>query len=422
MSDIAIVIEEHKQIDIDNGSEHINTLARLLDGDNYNPKNPHDCMGLDWGNRSRTSIKASYFVGVKWIEEGKSAICVKPKIENVDFLSMFMRCFDNECSDVASKLGDIYHISFNEKPIVVDHHLFELTPMLIVHFLKLLERIVKKGIKRDYTQIEENLTAKIKGKVKYGKTILCNHSIGRNERVICNYQHFTEDCIENRILKKVLRFVEKYLMLNHLTSDKELKHIASNCMKAFANVSDSISTQSIKQFRLSPMYKEYNEALKVAKMILQRFGYAYDKINENIDALLPPFWIDMSLLFELYVYSLLKSTYHHQIAYHIGTYGNEVDFVKYDENLIIDTKYSLCWEERVNHDNVRQLSGYARNVSLREKIMKVGNDETTILPCLIIYPDMTIGKPMEQPSILLNAIGIDSYLKFNKLPIALPIK
>ena len=99
-----------------------------------------------------------------------------------------------------------------------------------------------------------------------------------------------------------------------------------------------------------------------------------------------------------------------------------VDFVKYDENLIIDTKYSLCWEERVNHDNVRQLSGYARNVSLREKIMKVGNDETTILPCLIIYPDMTIGKPMEQPSILLNAIGIDSYLKFNKLPIALQIK
>ena len=55
----------------------------------------------------------------------------------------------------------------------------------------------------------------------------------------------------------------------------------------------------------------------------------------------------MSLLFELYVYGLLKEAYNNNITHQLRTYGNAVDFIKYDEKLIIDTKYIPSWEEKV---------------------------------------------------------------------------
>ena len=105
---------------------------------------------------------------------------------------------------------------------------------------------------------------------------------------------------------------------------------------------------------------------------------------------MPPFWINMPLLFELYVLQLLKRKYGDVIAYHITSRGNEIDYGKRDEKIIIDAKYIPAWSTSVDHDNVRQLSGYARNISIRYKL--IGQiDTTTILPCIIIYPDIDNG-------------------------------
>ena len=84
-----------------------------------------------------------------------------------------------------------------------------------------------------------------------------------------------------------------------------------------------------------------------------------------------PFWIDMSKLFELYVYSLLKDEYGKTILYQKqGTYG-QPDFLEVDKRLIIDTKYKEYYKEdwsdlsQSEKDNIakdiRQLSGYARD-------------------------------------------------------------
>lgn len=131
----------------------------------------------------------------------------------------------------------------------------------------------------------------------------------------------------------------------------------------------------------------------------------------------------MSLLFELYVYALLKKAYGHQIHHHLSTYGNEIDFVKFDEELIIDTKYIPQWEDKAHHDNVRQLSGYARSMSLREKILKRDSDDTTIINCLVIYPNKKGRMQFNKSENLINGkTPIDTYLKFHKLPIQLPQK
>ena len=424
MSNNILPIKEQKTRLLDLNSKERTDLLSLLSMDNYDPSKPNQLLGLDWSNRSQTELQAKYFIGLKWIKESESAIYVEPKIKNLDFMSMFMHCFNNDCRDVANKLGKIYSIDFDQKPIKVNSECIELTPILIVHFLMLTKSIVQRGLKCNYIQREENLCSKIKGKILINQTIKRNYSSGRMDRTGCQYQDYSINCIENKVLKKTLLFVSKFIDTNpEISCSCKLKQIATYCLGAMTSVGEEIPLQQLKQFNVNPLYKEYAEALKVAKLILRRFSYNIELVKKDVDRTLPPFWIDMSLLFELYVYSLLKKSHTDKIDHHLSTYGNEIDFVKYDEKLIIDTKYIPRWEDTIHHDNVRQLSGYARNTALRKRILNKDKDDTTILDCLIIYPGESGCLQFCSNENLINSkTCIDTYLKFHKLAIKLPTK
>lgn len=367
------------------------------------------------------AFQTNYYIGLDWIVEGKTAIMVEPKIKGLDYLRMFMECFDCDNIEAKEKLKDIYHIDFNRGSINVESNTFELTPLLVVHFLKLMQSLVKRNLKRDYIQREENLNSKIKGKILFSKNIKQNIFKGRNDRYYCRYQDYSDDCIENRILKKTLMFVRKYLSNKTDISCKaiDLNNICNSCLAVFELVSDDLSIQQIKQFKVNPLFKEYAESLKVAKLILRRFSYSIDNATSEVDRNLPPFWINMPLLFEVYVLSLLQKEYGKEIDYHVSGYWDETDFVKYDEKMILDTKYKIKWQNSVCHEDVRQLSGYARNISLRRKIMRKEYDDSTILPCLIIYPNKN---GLEKGDILSQKEEIKEYINFYKAGIKLPLR
>jgi len=273
MSNNILTIQEQKTLPLEPKSKERSDLLALLNNDNYEPFNPNQLLGLDWNNRSQTTLKAKYFIGLKWVKEGESAIYVKPKIPNIDFMLMFMHCFDNECQDVTTKLEKIYNIDFDKEPIKVASDCIELTPMLIVHFLKLAQGIIQKGLKQNYTQREENLSNKIKGKVLLNQTIKHNYSLGRIDRTVCRYQDYSINCIENRVLKKTLLFVNRFITSNpNISCRQDLKQITAYCLGAMNTVNDEIPLQQIKQLKVNPIYKGYTEALKVAKLILRRFS------------------------------------------------------------------------------------------------------------------------------------------------------
>ncbi len=53
--------------------------------------------------------------------------------------------------------------------------------------------------------------------------------------------------------------------------------------------------------------------------------------------------------------------------------------------MIIDTKYKSCYaENKYNIDDIRQLSGYARDKGVL-KIMEIDNDNE-VVDCVVIYP------------------------------------
>jgi 5-methylcytosine-specific restriction endonuclease McrBC regulatory subunit McrC len=359
------------------------------------------------------NMLTSYFIGVDWLKVNEVVIKVNPKISNLDFMSMFLECLNTPY--LSKKLNDIYHIDLDSPQIEIDSVPFDITPMLIVHFLGVVRNLASKGLKKNYIRVEENLQSKVKGKIKFSNHFKSNIARGRYDKNYCNYQEYSANCLENQILKKTLLFAGSYI--NKYYPNKKTQTSYNFCMSAFDLISDDIDAIMIKRIRINPVYKEYAEALKLAKLILKRFAYSISETTNQEKKKTPPFWVDMSLLFELYVLGKLKESYGSQIQYQVnGKYGS-VDFIKKDEKIVIDTKYKLIYNNsKYDIDNIRQISAYARDKSIRKKI-NVLPDE--LLNCCVIYPNFDKPTDFINRSLLEEEIG--QFEKFWKIGIQLPI-
>ncbi|MCT4648462.1 MAG: McrC family protein [Carboxylicivirga sp.] len=363
-------------------------------------------VGLD------PNLCTSYFIGIDWLVENKYAIKVNPKIEGLDVMQMFQVCLHTPILNNA--LGNIYHIELDSPPIETNHNSFNITPMLLIHFLSVVKKIAANGLKRDYTIKDENLTSKIKGKIKFSKHFNHNISKGRYHKNYCNFQEYSINCLENQLLKKTLLFVASYF--NKYNYGAEILNSVNYCLSAFENVSYNVDAVLIKAVRINPTFKEYAEALKLAKMILKRFAYTMAETTSEDRLKTPPYWIDMSLLFEIYVYGKLREEFGSTIIYQAkGRYGN-ADFLKLDEKVVIDTKYKLLYNNpHYDIENVRQLSGYARDINIRKKLKTVNME---LLPCCIIYPKLEANSNFCNRHLLEEPIP--QFEKFWKIGISLP--
>ncbi|HOS37359.1 MAG TPA: hypothetical protein PK984_03990 [Paludibacteraceae bacterium] len=370
---------------------------------------------------------SSYYIGIDWIKENESYIAVEPKIENLDYVKMFVHCLHH--SEISKFIKDVYHVDFEKPQIETQNANWDLTPFLVVHFLSLVETITKHGLKSNYIFREENLNSKIKGKIIFSQHLKKNIVSKREDRIYCHFQEYSTDCLENRLLKKALLFVQSYTA-KHLDKEKYklLFQKQNRLLSAFNNISENISYSEIKRIKINALYKEYVEAIDLAKQILKRFGYSYKNTDKTDEKKLPPFWIDMSKLFELYVYSLLKDAYGSKILYQLsedgkrqtrGHYG-DIDFMKLDDKILIDTKYKEIYTQdgKYDIDNIRQLSGYARDRKVLEKLNITSDNE--VVDCVIIYPDKAANDNFKNRE--LKEKNIKQFTKFYKCGVKLPSK
>jgi len=373
------------------------------------------------------NYSVSYYIGIDWLKENESYIAVEPKIENLDYVKMFVHCLHH--SEISKFIKEVYHIDFQKAQIETQNANWDLTPFLVVHFLSLVETITKQGLKRNYVIRDENLSSKIKGKILFSQQLKKNILSKREDRIYCRFQEYTIDCFENRLLKKALLFVQRYTA-KHLDKEKYklLFQKQNRLLSAFANISEEISYSEIKRIKINALYKEYLEAIDLANQILRRFGYSYMNTYNKDEKKLPPFWIDMSKLFELYIYSLLKDAYGSKIMYQLsedgkrqthGHYG-DIDFMKLDENILIDTKYKEIYTQdgKYDIDNIRQLSGYARDLGVLKKLNISSDNE--VIDCVIIYPNNNSNDNFKDRE--LKEASIRQFTKFYKCGIKLPLK
>ena len=308
----------------------------------------------------------SYFVGLDWIAKDELAVQVLPKMNDgfeVDYLRMLHEALsDTENFD---HLQDLITIRFDQPSILIDQQHDWLSLFLITMFIHLLQKIVRKGLKRSFYLVEENLHNKVKGRISVGRTVRQQLMKGHVTDNVCQYQVYDVDTPENRVLKKALRFCMKQLESYQKALDtKVVMDRARYCLPYFERVSDDVSIKAIQSCKCNPVFKDYAQ-------------------------------IDMSKLFELYVFQRLREVFteRNEVRYHLKANYQELDYLlqphSWAEPYVIDAKYKPRYKDgSISKEDAREVAGYAR---LSKIYRLLGLNEETALPikCLIVYPDQS---------------------------------
>lgn len=367
-------------------------------------------------------IETSYFVGLDRIEGLNKSIYIEPKLNKneaeIDVFNMLFEAMsDPENFDHLQGLVDIDFIS---KPILINQKKDLLTPFLVIQFIKVLSNLVKKGIKKSYYKTSKNLKSRIKGRILINKNI--NKNIVKNNRIdnYCEYPEFGTDIPHNQFLKYVLRFLRQYLEKFPSDLKRSLKDLFNYINPSFETVTDV----SFRQFNVrekNPFYSEYNKLFEIGNLILKIQGFNINKFSET-KRNIPPYWIDMSKLFELYVFKKLREEFtgKGEVIYHRKFKGGkETDIIlkAYGYECVIDCKYKPRYDKySPSLEDMRQLSGYCRLKSVYKLLDK---DPTINIKGLIIYSSQNSFDSISRKTLF--QYPIPEYIDFYKLPLSLPI-
>lgn len=340
-----------------------------------------DCLGNGWG------LYASYVIGAQWIDDKVTkSLVVTPKkgFEHIPFLSMLQGCMKYGTLDNA--IGVIFDIDESKPYMTAPMLTGMLSPLLVACFVSEMQKLVKHGLMRDYISRQENLH-KAKGRINIRQNERENIRNGRYDRIVCQYDDYSADIPENRLLKACLlacrSLLAPYCLINKAGAKFFSETVVSlnKLLCQFESVGDwnhNANLPTRKRIR-----EDYRSCLPLAKMIVRRQDRSIAELGQT--NAVPCFWIDMALLFERYVLGLLRSCYGEDVVYQFkGVIGERPDFLLHhgDEKLILDTKYMEYVEGKI--DIIRQLSGYARDIAI-QKIL--GVDKEKVIPCVLIYPE-----------------------------------
>ena len=394
-----------------------------------NPIYPFDIKRT---NEGEVCLQAGYYIGALWLVKHHKFIYIEPKMNKkqiaesspvqeeewaeIDYLKMLLSITGLNHKDTQ----DLIKIYWEEPPITIEQQKDTLTPFLMVQFLLLLKRIVRKGLKKSYYTVEENLNSRIKGKIQIGKHLKQNVFKNKLTAHVCRYQEFGMNNLENRFLKKVLQFVISFKN-THPTffagNEATISELITYCTPYFELISEEIDIENLKNITINPFFKEYEQAIEIGKHILKRFSYNITETTQH-KVSIPPFWIDMPKLFELYVYKKLQEQFGREaVTYHLTADYTELDFLlnTSEYKMVIDAKYKPIYEDSRVIDDIRQVSGYARLTKVYEKLDLENSNQ--LIDCLIIYPSLEENKDLN-----FNKLDtIQGYAKIYKQSLSIPL-
>lgn len=366
---------------------------------------------------------SSYYIGLT--EINGQHIEVLPKLEDLDFMSLFSFALLYQPS--SEYFSSCYDINW-EKEIVASTELYNiLTPLLVMQYLNVLDKLVGKGLKRDYITIEENLHSKIRGKLRPIANWRKNELKKKEDYFYCQYQVFSANIPVNQLLKKALDI--SLLLLGNVRSRSYnmtgLAFLSSKLklVEAFKNIDNNVRLESVRNYKFDKLNMYYSEAIRLAKCIIRHQDNSLNDGSGNKKV--PLFWIDMSRLYEVYVLGLLQTHYPNQILFQVkGSYDTQCDYLHIGEGIVLDAKYKLWYSSnrgRLSQKNamiadIREISAYARD----EQLLSYMNKDVSTPICVIIHPDKETTKLEAVLSDSVKNNKVEGYKDFYRLGIDLP--
>ena len=366
---------------------------------------------------------SSYYIGLS--EINGQHIEVLPKLENLDFMSLFSFALLYQPS--SEYFSSCYDINW-ENEIFASTELYNiLTPLLVMQYLNILDKLVGKGLKRDYITIEDNLHSKIRGKLRPISNWRKNELKKKEDYFYCQYQVFSANIPVNRLLKKALD-ISLLLLGNVRSRSSNMTGLAflSSKMKlieAFRDIDSNIRLESVRNYKFDKLNMYYSEAIKLANCIIRHQDNALT--DGSGKKKVPLFWIDMSRLYEVYVLGILQTHYPNKILFQVkGSYGTQCDYLHIGEGIVLDAKYKLWYSSyngRRSHvdsmiADIREISAYARD----EHFLSLMKNDVTTPICIIIHPDEETTNLGTVLSDSVKNNKVEGYKDFYRLSIDLP--
>ena len=190
---------------------------------------------------------------------------------------------------------------FDEDLIFADEITKDNKMLTYISFIHLVLNSTKRGLMSKMIKRSENLNVKVRGKIDMKYQISKNIMRGRKDRIYCKYSEKSVDILENQILKYALKIIgdsEIAALTNQQRSISILK-------RRFSAVSDkTVTPVEIDRIILPSMYQNYRSMFQLAKVIISDISmYTTERGSKKG---LVPYAINMPLLFECYVRTIIK--------------------------------------------------------------------------------------------------------------------
>ena len=310
-----------------------------------------ELMGLSARKGVGKIITAKNYVGVITMNDG-TTIEILPKISSA--------IEDDESASRTKKLLLDMLKTLRDSPYKslqttnVDAAKMNIFEIFIRMFIDEMFFIVKRGLKCNYETIEENATF-FRGKMKFSQQI--RHNYVHKERSYVEYDAFTVNRPENRLLKATLQYLYR-----HSTSAKNRNDL-KRLLNSFVDVDASVDYKGdFGKFVPDRNTRDYATALLWAKVFLMGKSFTSFAGSEVALALLFP----MESLFESYIATLLRRNLDASVfsvsvqdrSYHLfeepkAVFQMKPDIVVTNNNqnavYIMDTKWKVLSEEKANY-------------------------------------------------------------------------
>ncbi len=221
----------------------------------------------------------------------------------------------NRLHDTSQEIEDLrdnelFHFFDEENPIFLQDDIAKESSIITASvYITMLKSLCRRPLMGRMVCNEENLAGKAKGKIVFHQNIRANTLRGRDDRIYCRYLRYSEDILENRVLKAALHKAELFLnqYFGSAAGNKNFfREMISYSRKALSHVSyTKISRMDLNKIKTTGVYVYYKPVIKAAKMVLNEITLEANG-GSAVTSYVVPYAISMDKLFEMYVRAYFK--------------------------------------------------------------------------------------------------------------------
>lgn len=304
----------------------------------------------------RNGVKFKQFVGV--IQIGNITIEILPKADKQKSTKDDKKKWHDVLLQMLAKCKKIKVDSVSEASLKKRYH--SLLDLYFELYLQEVNYLLEQGLVKKYHKQQGNLNV-LKGRLEFGKNV--QHNLIHRERFYTSHQIYDSNHTINQILLRGL------VILKTITNNSSLIDNINRTLSRFPNVENkSINKTHFDSLVDNRKTAPYQEAIKIAKMIILNYAPDIKGGNEHMIALL----FDMNKLWEEYVYRVLAKCQNKNLKV---SFQNSDKFwenkrIRPDivltntnehglkETFIIDTKWKIINPQKPGDDDLKQMYAY----------------------------------------------------------------